>query len=114
MNTYQGLPHRLQTIRTTGRIRWIDDTLATTGESVAAALRAMDPDEHVALIVGGMDRQLNYGHLDDYLRSGERRVSLIQSPTNGAAIGTRLRAGASVAHLPGRQPRGRRCAPRRP
>ena len=87
-DTYEGLPHRLQTVRTTGRIRWIDDTLATTGESVTAALKAMAPEEHVALIVGGMDRQLNYTQLDDYLRSGARRVSLIQSPTNGAAIGS--------------------------
>jgi UDP-N-acetylmuramoylalanine--D-glutamate ligase len=87
VHTYEGLPHRLQTVRTTGRIEWIDDTLATTGESVTAALRAMDPDEHVALIVGGMDRQLSYEQLDDYLCGGERRVSLIQSPTNGAAIG---------------------------
>jgi UDP-N-acetylmuramoylalanine--D-glutamate ligase len=85
--TYEGLPHRLQTVRTTGRTRWIDDTLATTGESVAAALKAMDPDEHIALIVGGMDRQLNYAKLDDYLRGGERRVTLIQSPTNGIEIG---------------------------
>ena len=60
VHTYRGLPHRLQTVRTTGRVRWIDDTLATTGESVTAALRAMAPDEHIALIVGGMDRQLNY------------------------------------------------------
>ncbi|MDT5180800.1 MAG: UDP-N-acetylmuramoyl-L-alanine---L-glutamate ligase [Mycobacterium sp.] len=87
VRTYEGLPHRLQTVRTTGRIRWIDDTLATTGESVTAALRAMGPDEHVALIVGGMDRQLNYDQLDRYLCGGERRVSLIQAPTNGIDIG---------------------------
>lgn len=89
VQTFQGLPHRLQTVRTTGRIRWIDDTLATTGESVAAALRAMDPDDRVALIVGGMDRQLNYDQLDGYLCSGARQVSLIQAPTNGTAIGRR-------------------------
>jgi UDP-N-acetylmuramoyl-L-alanine---L-glutamate ligase len=87
VRTFHGLPHRLQTVRTTGRIRWIDDTLATTGESVAAALRAMDPDDHIALIVGGMDRLLNYDQLDAYLRSGARQVSLIQSPTNGSEIG---------------------------
>jgi UDP-N-acetylmuramoyl-L-alanine---L-glutamate ligase len=85
--TFQGLPHRLQTVRTTGRTRWIDDTLATTGESVVAALTAMGPDEHVALIVGGMDRQLNYDQVDAYLCSGARRVSLLQVPTNGANIG---------------------------
>ena len=74
-------------MRTTGRTRWIDDTLATTGESVVAALAAMRPDEHVALIVGGMDRELNYDQLDAYLCSGARRVSLIQAPSNGATIG---------------------------
>jgi len=41
----------------------------------------------VALIVGGMDRALNYAQVDDYLRSGARRVTLIQAPTNGTAIG---------------------------
>jgi UDP-N-acetylmuramoyl-L-alanine---L-glutamate ligase len=85
--TFAGLPHRLQTVRTTGRTRWIDDTLATTGESVVAALKAMRPDEHVALIVGGMDRRLSYDQLDAYLCSGARRVSLIQAPSNGATIG---------------------------
>ena len=75
-----------------GAIRWIDDTLATTGESVVAALRAMRPDEHVALIVGGMDRQLNYDQLDDYLCSGARRVSLIQSPTQRRGHRRRVRA----------------------
>jgi UDP-N-acetylmuramoylalanine--D-glutamate ligase len=85
--TFEGLPHRLQTVRTTGRTRWIDDTLATTGESVVAALKAMRPDDNVALIVGGMDRHLNYDQLDAYLRSGDRRVSLIQAPSNGPVIG---------------------------
>lgn len=85
--TFGGLPHRLQTVRTTGSVRWIDDTLATTGESVVAALRAMRPDVNVALIVGGMDRQLDYDQLDEYLCSGVRRVTLIQSPTNGVTIG---------------------------
>jgi UDP-N-acetylmuramoylalanine--D-glutamate ligase len=87
VSSFEALPHRLQTVRTTGSTRWIDDTLATTGESVVAALKAMRPGEHVALIVGGMDRALNYEQVDDYLCSGARRVSLIQAPTNGAAIG---------------------------
>jgi UDP-N-acetylmuramoylalanine--D-glutamate ligase len=85
--TFHGLPHRLQTVRVTGPTRWIDDTLATTGESVVAALKATSPGAHVALIVGGMDRQLNYGQVDAYLCSGARRVSLIQAPSNGALIG---------------------------
>ena len=89
---FEGLPARLQTVRTTGRTRWVDDTLATTGESVVAALRATAPDENIVLIVGGMDRQLNYDQVDDYLCSGARRVTLIQSPSNGASIGVRYAA----------------------
>lgn len=85
--SFEGLPHRLQTVATTGRIRWIDDTLATTGESVVAALTAMRPEHHVAVIVGGMDRHLDYRQVDDYLCSGARTVTVIQTPTNGASIG---------------------------
>lgn len=92
--SFGGLPHRLQTVRRTGGIRWIDDTLATTGEAVVAALTAMRPDEEIALIVGGMDRALDYRQLDDYLCSGQRRVTLIQGPTNGTHIGT----GFAAAH----------------
>ena len=92
--SFSGLPHRLQTVRRTGGIRWIDDTLATTGEAVVAALTAMRSDEEIALIVGGMDRALDYRQLDAYLCSGQRRVTLIQGPTNGARIGT----GFAAAH----------------
>ncbi|MGK2867788.1 MAG: glutamate ligase domain-containing protein, partial [Mycobacterium sp.] len=92
--SFTGLPHRLQTVRRTGGTRWIDDTLATTGEAVVAALAAMRPDEEIALIVGGMDRALDYRQLDDYLCGGQRRVTLIQGPTNGAAIGI----GFAAAH----------------
>ncbi len=94
VRTFAGLPHRLQTVRTTGSagrsIRWVDDTLATTGESVVAALDAMRPHVHVVLIVGGMDRRLDYDQVDEYLCSGARRVTLIQTPTNGTMIGRRF------------------------
>lgn len=85
--TFDSLPHRLQTVRDSRGIRWIDDTLATTGESVMAALAAMRADDEIALIVGGMDRALDYRGLDDYLCGGQRRVTLIQGPTNGTQIG---------------------------
>ncbi|MEZ0049728.1 UDP-N-acetylmuramoylalanine--D-glutamate ligase [Mycobacterium sp. MAA66] len=94
VTTFEALPHRLQTVRRTGATRWIDDTLATTGESVVAALRAMRPEDRIAVIVGGMDRQLDYHQLDAYLCSGERDIQLIQGPTNGTQIGQ----GFAAAH----------------
>jgi len=92
VTTFEALPHRLQVVRRTPGVRWIDDTLATTGESVVAALRSMRPDDKVALIVGGMDRQLDYEQIDDYLLTGARDVHLIQGPTNGSGIGRRFAA----------------------
>lgn len=94
VTTFEALPHRLQTVRRAAGRRWIDDTLATTGESVVAAMRAMRPDDRIALIVGGMDRRLDYRQIDDYLLTGERDVQLIQGPSNGTAIGR----GFAAAH----------------
>ncbi|MGU3651338.1 glutamate ligase domain-containing protein [Mycolicibacterium sp. A43C] len=91
---FTGLPHRLQTVRTAAGRRWIDDTLATTGESVVAALSAMPTGDRIALIVGGMDRSLDYRQVDEFLCAGTRDVTLIQAPTNGALIG----AGFARAH----------------
>jgi UDP-N-acetylmuramoylalanine--D-glutamate ligase len=92
VKAFEALPHRLQTVRCTGPVRWIDDTLATTGESAVAALRAMRNEDRIALIVGGMDRQLDYDQIDDYLLSGARDVHLIQGPSNGTQIGRRFAA----------------------
>ncbi len=107
VRTFGGLAHRLQTVRTTGRIRWIDDTLATTGESVLAALRAMDPDEHIALIVGGMDRT---ARLRPARRlPAQRRPPGVADPVADQRRGDRaeVRRSGALADLPGRQPGGR-------
>ena len=61
-----------------------------TQQTLEIRLRQLQPE--VALIVGGMDRQLDYEQLDDYLLSGARDVHLIQGPTNGATIGRRFAA----------------------
>ncbi|MGB6040337.1 MAG: UDP-N-acetylmuramoyl-L-alanine--D-glutamate ligase, partial [Gordonia sp. (in: high G+C Gram-positive bacteria)] len=71
---------------------WIDDTLATTADSVVAALSAMPDDAEVALIVGGLDRGISYELLDEYLLSEARKVELIQIPSNGAKIGEKFAA----------------------
>ena len=69
VTTFEALPHRLQVVRRTGGVRWIDDTLATTGESVVAALRSMRPDnfEDISAVLAlyrpgpmGADSHTNY------------------------------------------------------
>ncbi|MGB3603114.1 UDP-N-acetylmuramoyl-L-alanine--D-glutamate ligase [Gordonia sp. (in: high G+C Gram-positive bacteria)] len=92
IETFAALPHRLERVREAGGRVWIDDTLATTADSVVAALSAMPDDAEVALIVGGLDRGISYELLDEYLLSEARKVELIQIPSNGAKIGEKFAA----------------------
>lgn len=87
LDSFTALPHRLEVVRRAAGKRWIDDTLATTADSVVVALTAMPADRPVAVIVGGMDRGISYRDLDDFLLAGSRSVDLIQIPSNGAKIG---------------------------
>ena len=92
INTFTALPHRLQLVARTGNTRWIDDSLATTAESVVVALAAMPADTSVAVIVGGLDRGISYAELDDFLLTDARTVHLVQIPSNGPRIGERFAA----------------------
>ena len=51
-------PHRLQLIREAGGVRFVDDSAATTPESLAAALRAVPPP--IYLIAGGADKGADF------------------------------------------------------
>ncbi len=59
---FQALPHRMQTIRTEGPLRFVDDSISTTPEATIAALAAF-ADNRVALIAGGFDREQSYEQL---------------------------------------------------
>lgn len=50
----QALPHRLQTVHQTARLRFVDDSTATTPEATLAALAAFPAP--VVLIAGGLDK----------------------------------------------------------
>lgn len=57
--TFEGLPHRLQSIGVHHGIEWIDDAISTTPESTIAALDALE--ERVTwLILGGQDRGYDF------------------------------------------------------
>ncbi|MHA3704272.1 Mur ligase family protein [Jatrophihabitans sp. YIM 134969] len=52
---YRPLPHRQAVVGEAGGLLWVDDALATTQESVLAALDAF-PERRVAVLLGGKDR----------------------------------------------------------
>lgn len=66
IQTFEPLPHRLQSLGTIDGIEWIDDAISTTPESTIAALEALG-NKVSTLIVGGKDRGIDYTPLVDYL-----------------------------------------------
>jgi UDP-N-acetylmuramoylalanine--D-glutamate ligase len=53
--TFQGLPHRLQSLGVHHGLEWIDDAISTTPDSTIAALDALG-DRVRTIILGGQDR----------------------------------------------------------
>ena len=59
IKNFQGVPNRLEKIRTLKRINFYNDTCATTPEAAAAAIQSF-PETPLILILGGKDKRLNY------------------------------------------------------
>ena len=83
VKTFQGLPHRLQFIGEHNGIKFYNDSIATAQEAVINALKALP--EVRTLIVGGMDRGINYQPLIDFLATSQI-ANLILLPNTAARI----------------------------
>lgn len=57
--TFQGVPHRLETVAVIDGVTWINDSIATSPERAVAALRSFaDPQRDIILLAGGKDKRL--------------------------------------------------------
>lgn len=56
--SFQGVPHRLQTVRVNQGVRWVNDSIATSPDRTLAALRAFPADAAIILLAGGRDKHL--------------------------------------------------------
>ncbi|KAA5804559.1 UDP-N-acetylmuramoyl-L-alanine--D-glutamate ligase [Alkalicaulis satelles] len=92
LSGFHGLPHRLQTVAVKGAVRFVDDSLATTPESLLLALDAF-PGEDVALILGGEEREQDYEGLAAALERHERIRAIVTIPENGPRIAAALAGG---------------------
>lgn len=73
LHSYQPLPHRLQNIGIYHEIKWYDDSISTICETTIQALQTLPETE--TLLLGGMDRGIDYTPLAQYLQ--EHRVKNI-------------------------------------
>src|SRR5438067_7992788 len=66
LDTYPGLPHRLEPVRTLDGVEWINDSKATNVDSVEKSLSAFE--RGVVLIMGGRGKGAPYAPLRPLLR----------------------------------------------
>lgn len=83
LETFSGLPHRLQLVHEADGVVWVDDSISTTPESAAAAIASF-PDRAIVLIGGGQDRGQDYRQLGAVL--AERRAHVLGLPDTGARL----------------------------
>ena len=92
LSTFAGLAHRLQTVRETGAITFVDDGLATTPEACVNAVAAFK-DRPVALLLGGEERDQDYAWLADKLEAFDHIAAILTLADNGERIVAALSAG---------------------
>ncbi len=86
IQSFEALPHRLQTVAVVQGVRFVDDSISTTPETSVAALRAFADAVHIYLLVGGYDRKQDYGVLVDYVRHNADKITLVTLPLTGERI----------------------------
>jgi UDP-N-acetylmuramoylalanine--D-glutamate ligase len=72
---FAGVPHRLETVRELGGVRFVNDSQATIPEAAIAGLEAFDAP--ILVIAGGKDKGLDYAALADVIAAHTRTAILI-------------------------------------
>lgn len=67
MEQFHGLPHRLEYVGTVDGVAYYDDSISTIPEAAVRAAQSI-PQAHTILL-GGMDRGINYDILTEFIRS---------------------------------------------
>lgn len=84
---FNGLEHRLERVAVKDGVEYVNDSICTIPEAAIAAVEAVGGCD--VLIVGGMDRNIPYGKLVDFLNTGAV-ANVILLPDSGWRIATSL------------------------
>jgi UDP-N-acetylmuramoylalanine--D-glutamate ligase len=73
--TFKSLPHRLELVAEIGKVRWYNDSIATTPESTLVALEAFSQPK--ILIAGGYDKGICFDKLGEQIAKKTKKAILI-------------------------------------
>ncbi|MDP3964112.1 MAG: UDP-N-acetylmuramoyl-L-alanine--D-glutamate ligase [bacterium] len=73
---FRGLPYRLETVRRHRGVRWINDSISSSPETMIAAIEAISQDGPIVLIAGGVDKNLDYRRAAKIIRQMVKTVIL--------------------------------------
>ena len=75
--TFDPLAHRLEFVDTVKGIRWYDDSISTACATAIEAVKSVP--EAATILVGGMDRGIDYTPLPDFLTTSEVNVICMEA-----------------------------------
>lgn len=78
------LPHRLQNLGMHGGVTWVNDSFATAPEATMAGIEALGSQVDT-LLVGGVDRGVDYSGIAEYLAYSDIR-NIVVFPDSGVKI----------------------------
>ncbi len=98
IKTFAPLPHRLQNIGCYGGVAYYDDSISTACETAIQAMESLKTPGVGSLLLGGMDRGIDYQSLCSYLLHNPP-PHLILMPDSGKRIAEALRQAGCRSEL---------------
>lgn len=83
LESFTGLPHRLEKFKTIGDVKFFDDSISTIPEATISAIESVKDAKTV--IVGGMDRGIDYGPLIETIKE-RKDINFILCYASGKRI----------------------------
>lgn len=87
LHSFKGLEHRLEYVATIDGVEYINDSICTIPEAAIAAVKAFEGADCV--IIGGMERNIPYDKLTDFLNTGAVK-NVILLPDTGKRIAAEI------------------------
>lgn len=92
VSSFNGLEHRMEFVKTVNGVKYINDSISTIPLATVNAINTFNAD---AVIIGGMDRGINYDILVDFLNKGGVD-NIICLPDSGYRIADMLNTKSNV------------------